>query len=250
MCIKIKSKNKQKTPQPTNQTNKIPPPPRKTPLRVTPRNKIFPTPKYEKKTWLCYTTNNTQYSRMQHRKQCSARYKPTWFPLKWKKQQMLCLLTGWNALNFEVKRKIRHHRPSCKDSSHILHIKTRHNIHESIKTGYSVCCMLVVYRPTVYLMDESVQTIVRTATEIEVADQIYYLNQSQNTGTGPTSPSTDPKSQVPGKVVDNVLMQVTGTTRSTRKMPHGEIEVRIRMCCSRGRHLPTRPRSNKHRKHH
>ena len=30
-------------------------------------------------------------------------------------------------------------------------------------------------------------------TEIEVADQTFYLTQSQYTDTGPTSPSTDPK---------------------------------------------------------
>ena len=42
----------------------------------------------------------------------------------------------------------------------------------------------------VYLRDGSAQTILR---EIEVADQTFHLTQSQYTDTGPTIPSTDPK---------------------------------------------------------
>ena len=43
-----------------------------------------------------------------------------------------------------------------------------------------------------YLRDESAQTILRAATtEIEDADQTFYLTQSQYTDTGPTSPSAD-----------------------------------------------------------
>ena len=45
----------------------------------------------------------------------------------------------------------------------------------------------------VYLRDWSPHTIVRAATtEIEVADQTFYLTQSQYTNTGPTSLSADP----------------------------------------------------------
>ena len=37
-------------------------------------------------------------------------------------------------------------------------------------------------------------------TEIEVADQTFYLTQSQYTDTGPTSPSADPITPAPGRV--------------------------------------------------
>ena len=39
-------------------------------------------------------------------------------------------------------------------------------------------------------------------TEIEVADQTFYLTQSQYTDTGPTSPSADPIT--PGRVATGV----------------------------------------------
>ena len=41
-------------------------------------------------------------------------------------------------------------------------------------------------------------------TVIEVADQAFFLNQSQHTDTGPTSPSADPISQVPDRVAHAV----------------------------------------------
>ena len=45
----------------------------------------------------------------------------------------------------------------------------------------------------VYLRDGSAQTIFTCChTETEVADQTFYLTQSQYTDTGPTSPSADP----------------------------------------------------------
>ena len=44
----------------------------------------------------------------------------------------------------------------------------------------------------VYLRDGSSQTIVRAATQTEVADPTFYLSQSQYTDTEPTSPSADP----------------------------------------------------------
>ena len=45
----------------------------------------------------------------------------------------------------------------------------------------------------VYLRDGSAQTIFTCChIEIAVADQTFYLAQSQYTDTGPTSPSTDP----------------------------------------------------------
>ena len=45
----------------------------------------------------------------------------------------------------------------------------------------------------VYLRDGSAQTILRAATlRQKVADQTFYLTQSQYTDTTPTSPSADP----------------------------------------------------------
>ena len=44
----------------------------------------------------------------------------------------------------------------------------------------------------VYLRNISPQTVVHSATEIEVADQTCYLTKSLYTDSGPTSPSTDP----------------------------------------------------------
>ena len=43
----------------------------------------------------------------------------------------------------------------------------------------------------VYLRDQSA-SFTNCHTETEVADQTFYLTQSQNTDTRPTSPSTDP----------------------------------------------------------
>ena len=55
-------------------------------------------------------------------------------------------------------------------------------------------------------------------TEIEVADQTFYLTQSQYTDTGPTSPSADP--MTPGAWQGsrwNANFEVTGMTRSRKK---------------------------------
>ena len=64
-------------------------------------------------------------------------------------------------------------------------------------------------------------------TEIEVADQTFYLTQSQYTDTGPTSPSDDPIT--PGAWKGSrwsVNFEVTGMTRP-RKNP-GAIGIRTR----------------------
>ena len=44
----------------------------------------------------------------------------------------------------------------------------------------------------VYLRDGSADNFTCCHTEIDVADQTFYLTQSQYTDTGPTSPSADP----------------------------------------------------------
>ena len=41
-------------------------------------------------------------------------------------------------------------------------------------------------------------------TEIQIADQTFYLTQSQYTDTGPTSPSADPIRRAPGRVATGV----------------------------------------------
>ena len=76
-------------------------------------------------------------------------------------------------------------------------------------------------------------------TEIEVADQTFYLTQSQYTDTGPTSPSTDPI--IPGAWQGShwsASFWVTGMTRP-RKNP-GASGIRTRGLCSRGGRLTTR----------
>ena len=55
-------------------------------------------------------------------------------------------------------------------------------------------------------------------TEIEVADQTFYLTQSQYTDTGPTSPSADPRT--PGAWQGShwsANFEVTGMTRPRKK---------------------------------
>ena len=77
-------------------------------------------------------------------------------------------------------------------------------------------------------------------TEIEVADQTFYLTQSQYTDTEPTSPSADPIT--PGAWQGShwsANFEVTGMTRP-RKNPAQE-GFEPRTFRSRGGHLTTRP---------
>ena len=58
-------------------------------------------------------------------------------------------------------------------------------------------------------------------TEIEIADQTFHLTQSQYTGTGPTSPSTDPIT--PGAWQGShwsANFEVTGMTRPRKNPSH------------------------------
>ena len=71
-------------------------------------------------------------------------------------------------------------------------------------------------------------------TEIEVADQTFYLTHSQYTDTGPTSPSADPIT--PGHWSANFF---TGMTRPWKIPAQAGFEPRIFR--SRGRCLTTRP---------
>ena len=73
-------------------------------------------------------------------------------------------------------------------------------------------------------------------TEIEVADQTFYLTQSQYTDTGPTSPSTDPKTPGAWKVsLWSAKFEVTGRTRP-RKIP-AQAGFKTRIFRSRGGRL-------------
>ena len=61
--------------------------------------------------------------------------------------------------------------------------------------------------------------LTRCHTEIEVADQTFHLTQSKYTGTGPTSPSTDPVT--PGAWQGShwsANFEVTGMTRPRKKI--------------------------------
>ena len=52
-----------------------------------------------------------------------------------------------------------------------------------------------------YLRDRSAQTVVRVAIlRVEVADQTFYLTQSQYTDTGPTSSALTLQRQATGRV--------------------------------------------------
>ena len=62
--------------------------------------------------------------------------------------------------------------------------------------GVLLLLLLLVAQRTrnipVYLRNEYAKTTVRAATLRQIADQTFYLTQSQNTDTGPTSRSADP----------------------------------------------------------
>ena len=74
-------------------------------------------------------------------------------------------------------------------------------------------------------------------TEIEAADQTFYLTQSQYTDTGPTRPSADPIT--PGAWQGShwsANFQVTGLTRPG-KIPTSQAGIEPQIFRSRGGHL-------------
>ena len=78
-------------------------------------------------------------------------------------------------------------------------------------------------------------------TEIEVADQTFYLTQSQNTDTGPTSPSADPITSGAWQGCHwGANFEVTGMTRSRKKIP-AQAGFELGIFRSRGGRLTTRP---------
>ena len=65
-----------------------------------------------------------------------------------------------------------------------------------------------------YLRDGSTHNFMCCHTETEVAEQTFYLTQSQYTDTGPTSPSTDPVTPGAWKGSHwSANFEVTGMTR-------------------------------------
>ena len=81
----------------------------------------------------------------------------------------------------------------------------------------------------VYLRDGSAQTVNFTCchTEIEVVDQTFYLTQSQHTGTGPTSPSTDPTTPSAWQGSHwSASFEVTGMTRPGKIPSQAGVEPR------------------------
>ena len=77
-----------------------------------------------------------------------------------------------------------------------------------------VCCLTSQQHPSVSQGQICTDNFMCCHTEIEVADQTFYLTQSQYTDTGPTIPSADPI--MPGPWQDShwsANFEVTGMTR-------------------------------------
>ena len=80
----------------------------------------------------------------------------------------------------------------------------------------------------VYVIDGSAQTIFACChSEIEVADQTFYLTRSQYTGTGPTSASTDPMPGAWQGSHRSANFEVTGMTCPGKILSQAGFEPRI-----------------------
>ena len=96
--------------------------------------------------------------------------------------------------------------------------------------------LLACWRPSnmlVYFRDNCICC----HTEIKVADQTFYLTQSQYIDIMPTSPSTDPT--MPGTWQGNpwsANFEVTGMTRP-RQIPTVKVGIKSQILCSQGRFL-------------
>ena len=77
-------------------------------------------------------------------------------------------------------------------------------------------------------------------TEIEAADQTFYHTQSQYTDTGPTSPSADPITQVPGRIATGVPIFESLVCLDPEKIP-SQTGFEPGIFRSRGGRLTTRP---------
>ena len=96
-------------------------------------------------------------------------------------------------------------------------------LHQVMLTMLFLCCwrQLITQRPShmlAYLRDGSAQTSIRT--EIEAANQTFNLAKSQNTDTGPTSPSAEPITLGTWQGSHwSTNFEVTGVTQPGKKNP-------------------------------
>ena len=74
-------------------------------------------------------------------------------------------------------------------------------------------------------------------TEIKVADQNFYINQSRYTDTESTSPNADPLRQAPGRTATGVSFFFTCCSDSTRRNPKAQAGLEPRVFRSGSRRL-------------
>ena len=104
------------------------------------------------------------------------------------------------------------------------------------RVGWLVCCLTSQQHAIVSQGRICSDKFTCCHTEIEVADQTFYLTQSQYTDTGPTSPSADPLP--PGAWQGchwSANFSVTVMTRPGKIPAHAGFEPWV--FCSRGRHF-------------
>ena len=89
-----------------------------------------------------------------------------------------------------------------------MHVHLRDGSTQTIMTGLLlfVGCLTSQQQASVSQGRICSDNFTRCHTEIEVADQTFYLTQSQYTDTGPTSPSADPISPGACRVATGVPM--------------------------------------------
>ena len=80
---------------------------------------------------------------------------------------------------------------TATEVSEFLYSNLSSNTHHAL-LGCFVDCLMPQQHASVPEGQICSDNCTRWNTEIEVADQTYYLTQPQYTGTGPTSPSADP----------------------------------------------------------
>ena len=103
------------------------------------------------------------------------------------------------------------------------------------------CCLLVAKHPCnmlVYLRDGSAQTSVCAAwPRLKITDQIFYLTQTQYTGTGPTSPSTDlvtPNAWQGNHWSATLSLYKSLVLTRPGKIPTAQAGIELWIFCSRG----------------
>ena len=145
--------------------------------------------------------------------------------------QQTTKIAGWNVLCKGEAQGMVTPPPGCCSCPFLaLLLIQRHSVPERLAgcrwcAHFSclfvclVCCLTPLSRASVFQGRICTDNFTCCHTEIEVADQTFYLTQSQYTDTGPTSPSADPIT--PGAWQGSHLSAnfwVTGMTRP-RKNP-------------------------------